>query len=146
MGYNLLETLEAKHGIDALQKAINELSNTPSNLIHHPDRGIQYCLNAYTSLLKNNGIKISMTQNGDPLENAIAERINRIIKQEFLYQIQNQIMPIKERLDRGVKTYNRQRPHMSTNMLTPEQAHQSSGTLKRRWKNYYKQPVNLLQE
>ena len=146
VGYNLSDTLEAKHGIHALQKAISELKHTPNNLIHHSDRGINYCSNAYTSLLKDNGIKISMTQNGDPLENAIAERINGIIKQEFLYQIQNQLIPIKERLDIGIKTYNKQRPHMSTNMLTPEQAHQTSGTLKRRWKNYYKQPVNLLQE
>ena len=87
-----------------------------------------------------------MTQNRDPLENAIAERINGIIKHEFLYQIQNQSLSINERLDQGVKTYNEYRPHMSINMLTPEQAHETSGPLKRRWKNYYKQPVNLLQE
>ena len=85
-----------------------------------------------------------MTQNGDPLENAIAERINGIIKHEFLYQIQNQSLSINERLDQGVKTYNAYRPHMSINMLTPEQAHETSGPLKRRWKNYYKQPVKLI--
>jgi putative transposase len=146
VGYNLSDTLEAKHGIEALQKAINELKDPPNDLIHHSDRGIQYCSNTYTSLLKSSGIKISMTQNGDPLENAIAERINGIIKQEFLYQIQDESMSIKKRLDTGVNTYNRHRPHMSTNMLTPEQAHQTSGVLKRKWKNYYKQPVNLLQE
>lgn len=146
VGYNLSNTLEARHGIVALHKAIAELRHPPKGLIHHSDRGIQYCSHAYTGLLKSHGIKISMTQNGDPLENAIAERINGIIKQEFLYQIQNQSMPIRERLDSGVKIYNRQRPHLSTNMLTPEQAHHTSGVLKRRWKNYYKKPVNLLQE
>lgn len=146
VGYNLSNTLEARHGILALHKAIAELQYPPDNLIHHSDRGIQYCSHAYTSLLKSHGIKISMTQNGDPLENAIAERINGIIKQEFLCQIKNESISLQERLDSGVMTYNRQRPHLSTNMLTPEQAHQTSGILKRRWKNYYKQPVNLLQE
>ena len=146
VGYNLSNTLEAKHGILALKNALFELRNPPDKLIHHSDRGIQYCSHAYTSLLQSNGIKISMTQNGDPLENAIAERINGIIKQEFLYQIENQSIPISQRLDSGVKAYNQQRPHLSTNMLTPEQAHHTSGVLKRKWKNYYKQPVNLLQE
>lgn len=146
VGYNLSDTLEAKHGIIALRKAIAELKHPPNNLIHHSDRGIQYCSHAYTALLKANGIKISMTQNGDPLENAIAERINGIIKQEFLYQLHNREIPIRERVDNGIETYNRYRPHLSTNMLTPEQAHLSSGALKRKWKNYYKQDVNLLQE
>ena len=146
MGYYLSDTLEAKHGITALQMALKRLKLPLDGLIHHSGRGIQYCSHAYTKLLKSNGIKISMTQNGDPLENAIAERINGIIKHEFLYQIQNQSLSINERLDQGVKTYNEYRPHMSINMLTPEQAHETSGPLKRRWKNYYKQPVNLLQE
>ena len=146
VGYNLSDTLEAKHGILALQKALGTLRYPPNDLIHHSDRGIQYCSHAYTSLLKSHGIRISMTQNGDPLENAIAERINGIIKQEFLCQITNESISIEQRLDSGVKIYNSQRPHLSTNMLTPDQAHQTLGALKRKWKNYYKQPVNLLQE
>ncbi|NQY10990.1 MAG: DDE-type integrase/transposase/recombinase [Flavobacteriales bacterium] len=76
MGYYLPDTLEAKHGITALQMALKRLKLPIDGLIHHSDRGIPYCSHVYTKLLKSNGIKISMTQNGDSLENAIAERIN----------------------------------------------------------------------
>ena len=76
-----------------------------------------------------------MTQNGDPLENAIAERVNGILKQEYFdYKTVYNQQKLKEAID----LYNKERPHMSCNMLTPEQAHQRIGNLRKSWKNYYK--------
>lgn len=93
-------------------------------LIHHSDRGIQYCADQYQKELSKNKILCSMTQNSDPYENAVAERINGILKQEFWIdrynpkdKITNQI--IKESID----IYNELRPHYSNYMLTPNQMH-----------------------
>lgn len=83
-------------------------------LIHHSDRGIQYCSQGYVKLLQDYGIQISMTENGDPLENAIAERINGIIKEEYLNHCAvNNIEEAKEVLTQQVEKYNLHRPHIS---------------------------------
>ena len=90
VGYHLAETLETIETIKALQMALQQLpQNLATPLIHHSDRGVQYCSETYVKLLQDNGIGISMTENGDPLENAVAERINGILKGEYLkhYQI-----------------------------------------------------------
>ncbi len=91
-----------------------------------------------------------MTENGDPLENAIAERVNGIIKEEFLsHYSPKTTTEIMELLEQSVNTYNTQRPHMSCNMLTPEDVHQNNLPVQRTWKNYYKQKptfVNPLQD
>ncbi|MBK7884113.1 MAG: transposase [Chitinophagaceae bacterium] len=93
-------------------------------LTHHSDRGLQYCSNSYVQLLNENNITISMTENGDPLENALAERINGIIKDEYLQFCKPaNIIEAKAILKRTVKLYNQQRPHMSIGNLTPEQIH-----------------------
>ena len=113
-----------------------------TKLIHHSDRGVQYCSNDYVKILKKNKIKISMTENGDPLENAIAERVNGILKDELLedkfgsYQIAQNDVAV------AVSIYNYERPHSSIEFLTPVEAHQKTGTLKRKWKNYYQQKEN----
>ncbi len=102
----------------------------------HSDRGCQYCSDAYVSELKKHGISISMTQSGDPLENAVAERANGILKTEWLYK-----MTIATRdecrcvLERIIGFYNTQRPHMSIGMQTPEIAHAQSGEQRRCWRN-----------
>jgi putative transposase len=95
VGYQVAETLEAIESIKALQTAISSIEQPISHLIHHSDRGIQYCSSDYVKLLQDNGIEISMTENGDPLENAIAERINGIVKDEYLecYQVKDIIKP-----------------------------------------------------
>lgn len=115
---------------------------TASGLIHHSDRGCQYCSDAYVSELKEHGIRISMTQSGDPLENAIAERANGILKSEWLYKM---TLPTREicrvELSRIIDFYNTQRPHMSIGWQTPEQAHNQYGEQQRCWKNYYHQAV-----
>lgn len=150
VGYHVADTLEAVHTVRALEMAIKQTSGPLDNLIHHSDRGIQYCCNDYVRLLQDKHIEISMTENGDPLENAIAERVNGIIKEEFLnhYSPKNQ-SEVMELLNLSVNIYNTQRPHMSCNMLTPEDVHQNNLPIQRTWKNYYKQKptfVNQLQD
>lgn len=150
VGYELANNLEAINNIKALQMALGSLNGTANDLIHHSDRGIQYCSAEYVALLKEHKISISMTQSGDPLENPVAERINGIIKEEYLKHkhIHNQLQAV-EILKQSVVLYNNERPHLSNNFLTPTQAHQLTGKLNKQWKNYYHKkttPVNLLQD
>lgn len=144
VGWYLSESLDTKGPLMALEQA---LVNLPDNhqLIHHSDRGVQYCSYAYTDLLKSRKIGISMTQSGDPRENAIAERVNGILKSEWIDREQIcSLEQARERIDSIVVVYNSKRPHMSINMLTPDQAHKQEGTLKRKWKAYYKKTENVL--
>jgi transposase InsO family protein len=153
VGYHLGETMEAEESIQALKMALASLE--PENEIrpiHHSDRGIQYCSNSYIKLLKENKIGISMTESGDPLENAIAERVNGIVKEEYLdnYEI-DAVSQAKELLKATVNLYNKERPHMTLGNFTPEEIHRSEKELKpkRLWKNYYKKEttfVNPLQD
>lgn len=143
VGYQVAETMEAVESIKALQMALSTLGGAEShlNLIHHSDRGIQYCSHAYVKLLQDYNIKISMTENGDPIENAVAERINGIIKDEYLetYEIDN-IKDAKRLLKAVVDLYNSERPHMSIGNYTPDHIHHSKTKIKteRLWKNYYR--------
>lgn len=129
MGYELCDNMEATSTLKALQMAIGSRQYT-SPLIHHSDRGLQYCSKIYTACLTQNGITISMTENGDPYENAIAERVNGILKDEFglSEQMQN-IADAALQTNQSISTYNNQRPHLSCNMLTPKQMH-SQQTIK----------------
>lgn len=142
VGYHVAETLEAIESIQALQMALSTLKlENQLQLTHHSDRGLQYCSGAYVKLLQDNDIKISMTENGDPLENAVAERVNGIIKDEYLetYEIEN-LTDAKQLLKAVVDLYNTQRPHMSIGNLRPNDIHYSKTTIKteRLWKNYYR--------
>ncbi len=114
-------------------------------LIHHSDRGVQYCCETYVKLLQDKGIQISMTENGDPLENAIAERVNGIIKEEYLrhYQI-NTIEQATEKLQQAVKLYHEKRPHYSIGLLTPQLVHTKNLVTEKLWKNYYQKNSNLI--
>jgi transposase InsO family protein len=153
IGYHVANTLEAVESVQALQMALSSLGEERHlQLVHHSDRGIQYCSHEYVKLLKRNNIKISMTESGDPLDNALAERINGIIKGEYLdmYEVSN-IEQAKTLLGDVVNLYNTDRPHMSISNLTPKQVHESSQSLKteRKWKNYYREKprfVNLEQD
>lgn len=136
MGYCLSQTLEAAGSIQALQMALSDI--TAKGLIHHSDRGVQYCCNEYVQILKTNGIKISMSENGDPLENAIAERVNGILKMELLDDDYVHFNAAVASVEKSVMIYNKIRLHSSCDMLTPEIAHQRLGPLKKHWKNYYK--------
>jgi putative transposase len=153
VGHHVGETMETMESLQALQMALSAFgAESHLNLIHHSDRGIQYCSQAYVKLLQDYHIKISMTENGDPLENAIAERVNGIIKEEYLdtYEIETlqQATPL---LSQVVELYNNERPHMSIGNFTPEEIHQSTTNIKpeKLWKNYYRKKdifVNQIQD
>lgn len=143
MGYCLRTDMSAQGCVDALQMALANRRYRDEVLIHHSDRGSQYCSAAYVKLLTDNRIAISMTENGDPYENALAERMNGIIKSEFnLYNSQLGYEQTYELIQSSVQAYNEQRPHGSCNFLTPEQAHQQQGILKKKWKSYPKKWQN----
>lgn len=152
VGYDITDNLEAVNAVKALKIAIdNALKENVSftNLIHHSDQGIQYCAPGFINLLKQHSISISMCDRGQPLQNAIAERINGILKEEYLFQYENQNKAFLQQILPGIiSIYNSLRPHMSCAMLTPEQAYQHGEVLKRCWKNYYRKieskPVNVL--
>ncbi len=136
VGFFLSETLEAIGCLKALKMA---LSNNPQRgrLIHHSDRGSQYCCADYVSILDKHFIKISMTESGDPLENALAERVNGVLKEELLEEKYLNYEQARQAVSVAVSIYNHHRPHGSIDLLTPEEAHYREGELKRRWKNYY---------
>jgi putative transposase len=137
IGFYLAETLEAIGCINALKMAVAVCPDY-SQLTHHSDRGIQYCSHNYVDLLQANHIKISMTENGDPLENAIAERVNGILKEELLQQQYPDFKTAQLSVAKAITIYNSLRPHSSCEMLTPQKAHLQTGRLKKHWKNYYK--------
>lgn len=136
VGFYLSENLSASGCIKALKMA---LSSNPQlgRLIHHSDRGSQYCCADYVEILDKHFIKISMTQSGDPLENALAERVNGILKDELLENQYLNFQQAQQAIAAAISVYNHIRPHSSIDMLTPVEAHLREGELKRRWKNYY---------
>jgi putative transposase len=145
LGYHIADNLEAVHTTKALEMALI-CADKINPLIHHSDRGLQYCSFDYVELLKQNNIQISMTENGDPLENPIAERINGIIKNEYLkhYSITDQTNAMQI-LERVVARYNQQRPHQSINMLTPEHVHHYKLLVNRKWSKQ-KQLSNIVNQ
>ena len=147
-GYHLSQHLKAQGCIAALHKAIRSLMDERGNrnLIHHSDRGIQYCCQSYVTILQKNNIQISMTQTGSPYDNAIAERVNGILKNQLGFnRVFNDYTTAVAAVCKAIDTYNRLRPHMSIGNLTPEQAHKTTQTLIRKWKKK-KWPVKLLKD
>ena len=139
VGYDVADNLGSVNALHALKMAIRSLPEGKVNLIHHSDRGVQYCCNEYVEELNQRGVQISMTENGDPLENAIAERVNGIIKNEYLVfkPIANKEQA-KEVLREAVAVYNKLRPHMSIGYKTPEEVHLNNLQVNKSWKTYYK--------
>ena len=137
-GYYISDNLTAISAVKALKMALKQIEDT-NNSIHHSDRGVQYCSYEYTDLLKSKGMKISMTENSDPRENAIAERVNRTIKEEFTDEKTisfNSYNQAKNNIPKFIKFYNDERPHRSVEMLTPSKAYTMTRELKRCWKFY----------
>lgn len=140
VGYHLSETLEAIETAQALRMALHTIEKPASQLIHHSDRGLQYCSGEYVGLLNDYEIKISMTESGDPLENPVAERVNGIMKEEYLEP--KGVKSVNEAiayLHKAIVLYNNKRPHMSISNYTPDKVHYAQQPLevKRLWKNYY---------
>lgn len=148
VGFHVAETLETIETLQALKMALSGLFEETEchiDLIHHSDRGIQYCSHEYVKLLLDNNIKISMTENGDPLENPIAERVNGIVKEEYLqdYTVTN-IKQAKQLLSFVVSLYNDDRPHNSISNLIPSFVHKNNIKTEKLWKNYYKKKTTIV--
>jgi putative transposase len=142
VGWAIGATLEAKYTIEALKMALKQVPKGTTGLIHHSDRGVQYCSGEYVKILNKNHVQISMTENGDPRENAVAERVNGILKDEWLNQLKiKSVEDAIKQMKRIVLIYNNHRPHSSLDMKTPECAHCQSGEFKKHWKPYYKTNV-----
>ena len=136
VGFCMNSDLSAEGPVTALEMALKQrVGNAP--LIHHSDRGSQYCSDIYVSLLRIAGIDISMTQSGNPRDNAIAERVNGILKQELLEEVYPNIKQAQGSAVVAIDTYNRLRPHSSVDMMTPEKAHMKTGPIKRRWRSLF---------
>lgn len=123
VGYHLHESLHTDGVAAALQMAIKgRTTNHP--LIHHSDRGLQYCSSQYQKLLLKNSITPSMTDGYDCYQNALAERINGILKEEFLITKPKDIPQARQIIAHAIKLYNERRPHLALNYKTPQQIHQ----------------------
>lgn len=143
VGWCLWPDLTSTGALNALKMAIGTEGVT-EKLIHHSDRGIQYCCYDYVNHLKDYNIRISMTEQGDPYENAVAERVNGILKDEYdLYDTFEDYNAAQEAVKVAVEKYNNRRPHRSCNMLTPAQAHKQTGVLKKHWNR--KRPYVLVE-
>ena len=145
VGHCLSQTLEAEHSVKALQMALSAFEGAESHLpiTHHSDRGVQYCSQKYVNLLQDYNIQISMTENGDPLENAIAERVNGILKEEFgLHEIFENYQNLNKQVTQAITLYNNFRIHMSINMITPNQAHQQKTIQLKQWKKINRNRIN----
>lgn len=140
IGFHVSKRLTAEGCILALQMAISGRSKI-EGLIHHSDRGVQYCCGEYVSLLKGREINISMTQDGNPRDNAIAERVNGILKMELLEPVFTDLDAARTAVTKAINIYNYLRPHSSISMLTPALVHGKALKLKRHWKNYYKKRI-----
>ena len=136
VGFYLSKDLSAQGSLKALKMALDNNKNRDA-LIHHSDRGVQYCCDEYVQLLNKNNIKISMTEKSDPRENAIAERLNGILKTELLAKVFLDYKTAQVAVAKACSVYNHLRPHGSINNLKPVEAHQMNGSIAKTWKNYY---------
>ena len=144
VGWVLSDTLRASASIEALRQAIKQAVAMTGcailkGLIHHSDRGVQYCCDAYVAILKSYGISISMTEDYKPTDNAIAERVNGIIKEECVYRQRqfNSREHASEVIGRFIHFYNYRRPHMSIAYKIPAVAHMEQGEQPKMWKNKF---------
>ena len=136
VGHYVAENLTTEGSLLALKKAINTTELKELSLIHHSDRGLQYCSDEYQKNLEKNNIKCSMTQNSDPYENAVAERINGILKQEFNIDKFDVETKIKRKIvEESIEIYNELRPHFSNHYLTPNQMHKQEKLKIKTYKN-----------
>ena len=138
VGWCLSDTLEAAYTLEALQMAMGQATEEELNhLVHHSDRGVQYCCNVYIEQLQKHGVRISMTEDYKPTDNAIAERVNGILKTEVIYREHRfkTMGDAKERISAFIAFYNDKRPHSSIGMKTPCEAHKEQGTQRQMWKS-----------
>jgi putative transposase len=146
VGYKLHPDLGSLGPITALKMAVSQRTDT-GPLVHHSDRGTQYCCREYVEMIGEYGIRLSMTENGDPYENAIAERVNGILKEEMmLNRTFENFTQAATACSQAIDTYNELRPHASCDYLTPSKAHQCRGVLRQRWRRNMEVSVKPQQE
>jgi transposase InsO family protein len=125
MGYHLSDDMSSENIVKALKKAVNA-SISVRGIIHHSDRGLQYCSAVYQDVLKKNEMICSMTDGYDCYQNALAERINGILKEEFLFHKCNNAKELSLLIKESINIYNTKRPHLSLKMKTPEYIHKKT--------------------
>jgi putative transposase len=134
MGHTVSRDLKAESTVKALQMALNRRIYLNRDLLHHSDRGLQYCSKLYIDELRTNNCRISMTQDGSPYDNAVAERINGILKDEFYCDEKfDSFEQVKKHVEQSIMIYNNKRPHLSCSMLTPKQMHQQNTLPVKKW-------------
>ena len=139
VGFHVSDDMKVSSAVVALKKALDQ-KPTDAIVIHHSDRGIQYCSQEYIKLLQQNNAFISMTQSGDPLENAMAERVNGILKTELISSSYADIDLASKSIAKAITIYNYKRLHSSLNYQLPHLVHTQKGPQIKRWKNYYYSP------
>ena len=138
IGWSFHKTLEAKGPVAALEMALLARGHPEQPLIHHSDRGVQYCSGAYVNRLRKAQITISMTESGDPNENALAERVFRTLKEDFGLRGFPSFGAAKAAVLQAIQAYNGVRPHASLGYQTPDQVHRRGGKGRLRWYPYKK--------
>ena len=137
VGWSVGPTLDTTYPIEALRMALKRIEGKAINLIHHSDRGCQYASREYVNTLKEHGIRISMTESGDPKDNAQAERINNTMKNELLKGVVfKSLQEVIGAVALAVDFYNNRRPHMSLGMRTPAEMAESTGDRDMKWKSW----------
>ncbi len=143
IGLSVGPTLSTQYPLEALRMALKRIEGKKDiNLIHHSDRGCQYASSEYVQLLKDNNIRISMTETGNPKDNAQAERINNTMKNELLKGMRfTDINQVIAAVKNAVDFYNNERPHMSISMLTPSEAAIHDGAIEKVWTSYREKAI-----
>ena len=142
VGSYLSKDYSTQGPLKALKMALAGNKNI-EGLIHHSDRGVQYCSSEYTRLLRNKSVQISMTENGDPYENGIAERVNGIVKTEYLEKRYSEPQAAVSDVKKTVRLYNTERLHMSIGLMTPDVTHRTGVARESMWKRTKKENINL---
>ena len=146
IGWAVGSTLETLHTSEALKMAFSRLDGvdeeTVERLIHHSDRGVQYASKDYVKSLQEKKIRISMTESGNPKDNAMAERINSTMKNELLKGLRfTCLREVRDAIAAAVVFYNTARPHMSIDMMTPEEAAKCNGEIHKWWRSYREEAI-----
>lgn len=137
VGWSVGPTLDTVYPLEALRMALKRVEGKAVNLIHHSDRGCQYASREYVNTLLERGIRVSMTETGDPKDNAQAERVNNTMKNELLKgKVFRNIEEVIESVAKAVDFYNNRRPHMSVGMMTPAEAAELTGDRNMKWTSY----------
>lgn len=146
IGWAVGSTLETLHTSEALKMAFIRLNGvdgeTVERLVHHSDRGVQYASKEYVKSLQEKKIRISMTESGNPKDNALAERINSTMKNELLKGLRfTCLKEVRDAIAAAVEFYNTARPHMSIDMMTPEEAAKCNGEIHKWWRSYREEAI-----